>query len=153
MASELRPFFVPRGEAPQYSFSGLLCRPLISGGDSSGAFTLVEMRIQPGRGAPPHISAPEDKGFYVVAGTFSVLVGEETRAARAGDAFFVPRGTIHSFTNVGQAEGTVLLAAAPAGHERFFRDLSLLPEPHALADVLAVCRQHGQELVTPEGTR
>ena len=88
---------------------------------TGGALTLLEIEASPGAGPPPHVHDNEDEAFYVVDGTFEILLGEEIVRAGAGDFAFVPRGTVHRFSNVGDAPARMLIAFTPGGLEGFFR--------------------------------
>jgi quercetin dioxygenase-like cupin family protein len=79
-------------------------------------FTILDMTIKPGAGAPAHISATEDKLFIVIAGQLKYLIGDRTAVTGPGARVLVPRGTVHGFTNLGDADARHILGvhAAPA---------------------------------------
>ena len=43
--------------------------------------------------------------------------------ASAGSFFYVPRGTLHTFKNVGMSPSRVLGVIGPAGLEKFFEEV------------------------------
>jgi quercetin dioxygenase-like cupin family protein len=88
---------------------------------TGGSLTLLEIEASPGAGPPPHVHDNEDEAFYVVDGTFEIVLGEEIVRAGAGDFAFAPRGTVHRFSNVGDAPARMLIAFTPGGLEGFFR--------------------------------
>jgi quercetin dioxygenase-like cupin family protein len=88
---------------------------------TGGGLTLIACDAAPGGGPPPHIHDNEDEAFYVVDGTFEILLGDRLVRAHAGDFAFVPRGTVHRFANVGDAPGRILILFTPGGLEGFFR--------------------------------
>lgn len=90
--------------------------------DTGGAFTLIEVLAAPGGGPPPHIHANEDETFYVLDGAFDLLVGDRVVRAMPGAHAFVPRGTVHRFTCVGDRPGRLLIVFTPGGLEGFFRE-------------------------------
>jgi uncharacterized cupin superfamily protein len=45
---------------------------------------MLEILAAPGGGPPPHIHANEDESFYVLDGTFDILVGDRIVQARQG---------------------------------------------------------------------
>ena len=126
------------------SFSGMTCRLELTGEETEGRVTVIEMTIEPGAGAPLHVSPGEDKYFRVLHGTFDFQAGDERRLAREGDTLRVARGVVHGFTSRGDRPGALLLVSTPAGHDAFFRDMAALPVPHTPSDVEEVCRRHGQ---------
>jgi mannose-6-phosphate isomerase-like protein (cupin superfamily) len=88
--------------------------------DTNGAFELLEYHgpIQP----PPHIHREHDEAFYILAGSFTFILGTDECAAARGDLVWVPRGTRHGFRAASDARA--LLLTIPAGLEGFFRELS-----------------------------
>ncbi len=90
------------------------------GGDSSlkasvastgGAFTVIESRTD--GGAPLHVHTREDEYFYVLAGTLTVRLGDDTFEAGAGSFVFLPRGIPHEWDVIGD-EATLLMMTVPA---------------------------------------
>ena len=90
--------------------------------DTTGdSLAMIVCDAAPGGGPPPHIHENEDEAFYVLDGTFEILLGDRVVTARAGDFAFVPRGTVHRFANAGDATGRILITFTPSGMEGFFR--------------------------------
>jgi uncharacterized RmlC-like cupin family protein len=69
-----------------------------------------------------HIHKAEDEFFYVVSGEFSIKVGDRIVSAPADSFFFVPRGTPHTFRNVGMQPGVILVGVVPGGFEKMFEE-------------------------------
>jgi len=84
----------------------------------------------------------------VLAGQFTFLVGEQRITAAAGSFAFVPRGTVHAFTNSGQERGRMLITVTPGtGHEGLLRAVEALTresgqQPEG-AQLLALAAQYG----------
>ena len=75
----------------------------------NGAFSLLEWTAQPGLpGTAVHLHHRTDEGFYVVAGTYGFLMGDERIEASEGGYVFVPRGVVHAYRNVGSVDGIVI---------------------------------------------
>ncbi len=92
--------------------------------DTDGTFALLEERTPPQGGPPPHIHHQEDEALYVPEGGLESLVDERTMRASAGSFFYVPRGTLHTFKNVGMSPTSrVLGVIGPAGLEKFFEEV------------------------------
>ena len=51
---------------------------------NTSPFTILDMTIKPGFGAPAHISASEDKLFIVLEGTLKYLIGDKTEVVAPG---------------------------------------------------------------------
>ena len=132
----------------QTDFAGISAR--IINPDTS-PFTILDMTIKPGFGAPAHISASEDKLFIVLEGTLKYLIGDSTEIVGPGARVQVPKGVVHGFTNVGAGDARHILVSTPRRHEEFFRDLHNIPEPrqehmHLLSEI---AQRHDQAIVGP----
>ncbi len=58
----------------------------------------------------------------MVSGEFKVKLGERIVSAPARSVMFVPRGTAHSFLNVGAEPGVLLVGVTPGGFEKIFEE-------------------------------
>ena len=86
--------------------------------DTGGQFTIVEMTEPPGTEAPLHVHHREDEAFWILEGSVTLEMGDETIEARAGDYAFGPRGVPHRYT-----VGTRRLPDALHLHARRVREL------------------------------
>jgi len=65
--------------------------------------------------------------LYVVAGSATILVGEERKAYRASAAVVVPRMTVHGYWNDSDEPIKLLITFCPAlDHDQFFKGLAEL---------------------------
>jgi quercetin dioxygenase-like cupin family protein len=92
----------------------------IRGEASGGAFAMLESRIPPGEGPPLHAHANEEEVLYVLEGEFRFQLRDEITPAPPGSLMCVRRGVPHTWQNVGEGEGRLLVTFTPAGMERFF---------------------------------
>jgi quercetin dioxygenase-like cupin family protein len=129
-------------------FAGIIARII---NPYPSPFTILDMTIKPGFGAPAHISATEDKLFIVIEGQLKYLIGDRTAVAGPGARVLAPRGTVHGFTNVGDADARHILVSTPRRHEEFFRDLHNIPDPREEhMDLLpGIAARHDQVIVGP----
>ena len=65
----------------------------------------------------------EDEYSYVLEGRMGALLGDDVVEAGPGDLVFKPRNQWHTFWNAGDEPCRILEIIAPAGFERFFREL------------------------------
>ena len=130
---------------------------LLSGDDSEGTLALIEAVVGRGGEPPLHIHHREHEAWYVLEGQLTFHVGDEALVASAGSFAFAPKGVPHAFT-VDVEPTRVLLLAAPAGFERFARELGVpatdatLPDDLQVPgpDVLApVAERYGIEVIGP----
>src|SRR6202044_3193726 len=89
---------------------------LVSGADTAGRYTLIDMHVPPGGGPPPHRHDFEEM-FTVLDGEVQVTFRGETLVARAGETINVPANAPHSFTNAADTPSRLLCMCAPSGQE------------------------------------
>ena len=92
---------------------------LVTGEDTGGKYTLIDMHVPPGGGPPPHRHDFEEM-FTVLVGEVRVTFRGETLTARAGETINVPANAPHAVTNAGNTPSRLLCMCAPAGQEEFF---------------------------------
>lgn len=96
-----------------------------TGDDTAGTFFLAENVIAPGfPGPPPHRHERLHDMFYVLDGTLTVRLGDETVAAGPGTFICVPPGVVHSFSNRSGEPVRFLNFSTPSGWEHYMRDLA-----------------------------
>jgi mannose-6-phosphate isomerase-like protein (cupin superfamily) len=88
--------------------------------DTGGAYSLVEETSLPEGGPPPHIHHNVDETLYVLEGEVEFMAGDQTIPASDGAAVYVPKGTLHTFKNVGTSPSSVMAILSPGGFEKFF---------------------------------
>lgn len=133
------------------------------GEDTGGTFTLFEENLAPQSGSMPHLHHEEDQAFYVLEGEHEFTCDGCTFGAEAGSFVYVPRGVVHSFANVGETDGRLLIFSTPAGGtESFFfevgepaEDTSSPPpdsgDVRGLEDITRlreISRKHGADIDT-----
>ena len=96
-----------------------------TGEDTAGSFFCGETTIGPGfAGPPPHTHERLHDMFYVLEGVLTMRVDDETLRLEAGTFVVVPPGTVHTFSNLGDAPVRFLNFNTPAGWERYMRELA-----------------------------
>lgn len=146
---------IARGSGKSVWLFGDLYTIKLGSEDTGGAFALWDTTVRPGSGPPPHVHHAEDESFYVVEGQFEFQAGGRTMRAKEGSFVYVPRGTAHSFKNVGKKTGRAVTFVTPGGFETFFEeagqpatDLSTPPaEPGDLAMILGIAKKHHCEIL------
>ena len=102
-------------------------RFMIDGEETDQGFSLVEHPMSPhALAAPLHLHTREDEYSYVLQGRMGALLGEEVVEAGPGDLVFKPRHQWHTFWNAGDEPCRILEIIAPAGFEKFFRELDAM---------------------------
>lgn len=100
----------------------------IAGDESEGALTAIETVAAPGEGPPLHVH-DEDEVIYTLEGTFRVKLGDTIHEAPPLSFVFIPRGTPHTWQNVGDEPGRFFATVMPAtaAFEEFFTRYAQLP--------------------------
>ena len=99
-------------------------RILEDGATTAHRLGVAEITIAPHTDGPPqHRHGRHDEGFYVVAGTASFTVGEETYNAPAGSLVMIPPGAPHTFANHGDEPVILLNTFTPDLYVQYFRDI------------------------------
>jgi quercetin dioxygenase-like cupin family protein len=117
---------------------------VLDGAATGGALALMTLRMPPGAGSPLHRHRLESETLVVREGSLVVEVEGERRELSPGEAVFLARGALHSFSSDGGAVVDVL--AVPSGLEEFFRAICVAhpdappPDP---GDVAAALERHG----------
>jgi mannose-6-phosphate isomerase-like protein (cupin superfamily) len=154
----LKPLALAAGEGTPMWVLGNLITIKITGDQTGGEFSLWDQATPPQGGPPPHIQWNEHETFYIIEGQFEFLKGDEVVQAGPGTTVFVPRGTVHTFKNVGTGSGRLVGMSSPAGHEQFFLEAGEpAPDPdaqpeitdEAIRKVLEVAPKYGIEFPPP----
>ena len=95
---------------------------LLSGTDTAGRFTLIDMHVPPGGGPPPHRHDFEET-FILLDGELQATFRGEKRIVRAGETIHIPANAAHQFHNASSKPVRMLCICSPAGQEEFFKEM------------------------------
>jgi quercetin dioxygenase-like cupin family protein len=93
---------------------------LVSGQDTAGRYTLIDMHVPPGGGPPPHRHDFEEM-FTILDGEIELTFRGVTAVATAGDTVNIPANAPHVFRNAADRPARLLCLCSPSGQEEFFR--------------------------------
>jgi mannose-6-phosphate isomerase-like protein (cupin superfamily) len=144
----------PTARGQQRWFFGMLAEVKASAADTGGQYTLLEITAPAGLATPLHVHYREDEGFYVLDGSVTIQVGDETVELGAGQHAFGPRNVPHRFT-VGAEGAHMLWVLTPGGFEDFVEEASVpaeaptVPPPSVLPpeNIVDIVLRHGNELL------
>lgn len=108
------------------SVVGEQIRILADGAMTGGKFLVFEESGPPGGGPPLHRHDRDDEFFTILEGTLKFVVEGVTRTVGPGETMFAPKGSVHTFVNVGAARHRMLVFCCPAGLEGPFRECDAL---------------------------
>ena len=95
----------------------------VTGAESDNAMFAFDCLVGPGGGPPPHRHLAEDELFFLYEGSIEFNAAEKTHVVSAREAIFVPKGTTHSYRNVGDGNALMYTIYTPAGMEGWFREV------------------------------
>lgn len=156
--SATSPFITGPGEGQAFWYLDALAQIKAPAAATGGQVSVGEHTL-PHRSSPPlHVHAREDEAWYVLEGTITYQVGNETLVAEAGSFVWAPRGIPHSF-RTDSPTARLLTICVPGGFEDFFAaigrpaaTLTLPPAPEGPPDmqvILGHSQAYGCEIVGP----
>src|SRR5260370_32259797 len=137
------------GEGAHLDVLGDVITLLVSGKQTSGAFTVISQTSPPGGGTPLHTHHNEDEAVYVLAGEYEIQCGDQTLRAVPGSFVFAPREIPHKLTNMSAGPSTILGIVSPAGFEGFWEEISQLPPPPDIDQIMAIAKKYRLEIHAP----
>jgi mannose-6-phosphate isomerase-like protein (cupin superfamily) len=140
----------PTARGQQRWFFGMLAEVKASAADTGGRYTLLEITAPPGLQTPLHVHYREDEGFYVLDGTVTILVGEETVELGPGQHAFGPRDIPHRFT-VGPDGARMIWVLTPGSFEDFVEEVSVPAEAPTVPPPSVVPPENAAEIVLRHG--
>ena len=143
---------VERGDGKPIHVGGDEVTIKISSSDTGGAFAVFEGRTRPLHGPPLHLHRHQDETWYVLEGEYRFEVDGQEIYAGAGATVFAPRGSRHTFQNIGSTYGRMVTTVVPGGLDDFFEEADAaaprgtVPDP---AKMFPIFEKYGLELLGP----
>lgn len=123
----------------------------LGGAETGGKFTSFVEVTPPGGGPPPHYHEGEDEWFFPLEGRAEFFLDGTWKEVPMGTIVFVPRGTMHTFRNPGEAPLKMLIHTTPSGFEQFFERCAnefAKPGPPDMDRIVEISAEHGIHFVT-----
>lgn len=150
------------GSAEQvYRFLDTLSYIRVSGDDTDGRVSVVEMRLREGHAPPMHSHADADETIHVLDGEVTAHTPTTTHTAGPGESIVLPSDEQHSLLADTQAH--VIVTTTPAGFGQFIKTVGEPtddetvptdpPERAAMETVAEVAPQYGIEITGPPPTQ
>jgi quercetin dioxygenase-like cupin family protein len=127
----LDPIAVPSGEGEARWWSSGLAVVKATAADTGGQMTILEITEPPNSEAPWHVHHREDEAFWILDGSATFEVGDQTIEARTGDYLFGPQDVPHRYTT-GPDGCRMLFIFTPGGFEELLRAVSRPAETRTL---------------------
>jgi quercetin dioxygenase-like cupin family protein len=97
---------------------------LLSGKDTAGRYTLIDMHIPPGGGPPPHRHDFEES-FTILVGEIEATFRGAKVTVKEGETIHIPANAPHQFRNAGSRPVRLYCICSPAGQEEFFAQVGV----------------------------
>jgi quercetin dioxygenase-like cupin family protein len=123
----------------------------VTGEDTAGRFSVIDMHIPPGGGPPPHRHDFEET-FTLLEGEMEATFRGQKVTVKAGDTLTIPANAPHQFNNVSSEPVRLICICAPAGQEKFFLEIGVpvatrtTPAPKLDEEQQAAFRKKAMEL-------
>lgn len=130
---------------------GLPRRFLLTGAETGGARSVWVEDVPAGEGPPRHVHHAEEELFYVISGRFRFLAGDDERELEQGGVMLVPRGTVHTFKNIGDTAGALFIEMTPGGFDAFLAIVEAegLAPPDGIERIAELAASYKLEFVGP----
>lgn len=109
---------------PHIGLAGDTYTILVTGKDTAGRYSLIDMHIPPGGGPPPHRHDFEEM-FSVLEGEIEATFRGKKSIIRAGETINIPANAPHQFQNKSRQPARLLCLCSPAGQEEFFKEIGI----------------------------
>jgi quercetin dioxygenase-like cupin family protein len=96
----------------------------VTGEDTAGRFSVIDMHIPPGGGPPPHRHDFEET-FILLEGEMEATFRGQKVTVKAGDTLTIPANAPHQFKNVSPEAVRLICICSPAGQEKFFMEVGV----------------------------
>lgn len=125
----------------------------VTGEETGGTLTVVEVWFEPKAGPPPHIHHNENEAFYVLEGQVETLDDTRRFTSGPGDFVLLPQNSRHAFRNVGDDFARILLLLFPSGFEGYFQEFGSIwtpgsePPPSDMEFATRLAEKYGMEFI------
>lgn len=132
-------------------------RFLLEAADTNGSVAMFKFTVPAGARVPlPHSHKHYDETIYGVEGVITFTVEGRTVHIGPGESCFIPRGAVHGFNNLKQADAKALAVVTPAllGPD-FFKETAAIVNaggPPDLEKLKIVLARHGLVATMPPVT-
>lgn len=123
-------------------------------GRAGGGMGVFEMSVPPNAMVPPPHSHPQsEECVYVLEGKLRYSVDEVVRDLQVGEWMFIPRGSVHAFSNPHGEIARALIVLTPDIGAQYFRDVAKIVNasgPPDRARLVEVMTAYGLKPAAPK---
>jgi mannose-6-phosphate isomerase-like protein (cupin superfamily) len=123
----------------------------ITGDETGGAFDYFTVEVAPRGGPPLHVHHKQEETIHVLKGRFKVRIGEEIVELEQGGFVYLPSKVPHTFMNLTDEPGEIIVVYTPGGGHRFYEELGPATRNGTpdKALVAAIFEKHDMSLLGP----
>lgn len=122
------PTLLTSGGGDTLSIMGMTVAFKTTGRQTNGQFSAIEVTEPPGSGSPVTYNKVFAMANYVLEGTATLQVGDETLELGPGGYAYLPAGTVYQFRNQSAAPVKYLAISIPAGLDEYIAEAVRLVE-------------------------
>ena len=127
----------------------------LTGQETAGKYSVWEIKVPSQSGPPSHYHLNLEEGFHILEGEFSFQYNGKVVNANANSFIHVQRQIVHTYKNIGNGMGRLLVIGLPAGFENFIEELgvpivdekSFIPPagstPRDIRRIIEISKKHG----------
>jgi mannose-6-phosphate isomerase-like protein (cupin superfamily) len=145
-AASNQPAIIPSAGVARHQAFGDELTVLLGGEQTGGKHMCGILVTPPGVGPPPHVHENDDEWFVVIEGRAEFFVNGVWTEAGPGQCAYLPKGTPHTFRNIGDTPLRMVLHTSPAGFEVFFARMAKLFQSEGgpdMDEVVRISTEHG----------
>lgn len=98
----------------------------VTGEDTGGAFDYFVVEVAPKGGPPLHVHHRQEETIHVLTGRYKIQIGSEVFLCEEGGFAYLPSGVPHTFQNVTDEPGQIVVVYTPGGGHKFYEELGPL---------------------------
>jgi quercetin dioxygenase-like cupin family protein len=123
----------------------------VTGEDTGGAFDYFVVEVAPHAGPPLHVHHRQEEAIHVLAGRYTVRIGDDEHTLEEGGFAYMPAGLPHTFLNLTGEPGRIIVVYTPGGGHRFYAELGPAARGGTAdrAEIAAVFERHDMTLLGP----
>jgi hypothetical protein len=143
-------FVLRPGDGRTIDLGGFGMTVKATGGQTNGAFSLLEASEPAGFGPPLHIHRDAAEAFYVLEGEYIIFIEGREASCPAGSFIFIPPGIEHGF-RVGHVASRKLNLYAPAAMVGYFDEIAAAGQAGNVDDneLSRIALRYSMEVVGP----
>ena len=111
-----------KGEGEAIWWFGALAEVKVTAEQTGGRLSVLEITEPPNMDGPLHVHHRDDEGFFILDGSATIEVGDESFEVGPGDFAFGPHGIPHRYST-GPEGCRMLYVMTPGGFENLVRGM------------------------------